>query len=97
MTKLSLFAAIGKTLMEPDMMDVHAHEVMHMMMEMNCVFSRESLTQAIIERFGADAKFCSCSASGMGVDAVIDFLESRGKFVARDDGFNTARDKICSH
>jgi hypothetical protein len=35
--------------------------------------------------------------SGMSVDAVIDFLESRGKFVARDVGFNTAKDKICNH
>jgi probable metal-binding protein len=83
--------------MEPDMMDIHAHEVMQMMLEQDEVFSRESLTQAIIERFGAAAKFCSCSASGMEVDAVIDFLESRGKFVARDDGFNTAQDKICNH
>jgi probable metal-binding protein len=93
----SLFVVIGVIAMEPDMMDIHAHEVMQMMLEQDEVFSRESLTQAIIERFGADAKYCSCSASGMGVDAVIDFLESRGKFVARDDGFNTAQDKICNH
>jgi probable metal-binding protein len=33
----------------------------------------------------------------MDVNAVIDFLESRGKFVASDDGFNTAQDKICNH
>jgi len=44
-----------------------------------------------------DAKFCSCSAAGMDVHAVIDFLESRGKFVARDDGFQTAQDRICNH
>ena len=60
-------------------------------------FSRESLAQAIIERFGADARFCSCSASGMDVEAVITFLESRGKFVAREDGFNTDRNRICNH
>ena len=79
------------------MKDIHAHEVMHMMLEQNEIFSRESLGQAIIERFGANARFHSCSASGMDVHAVIDFLESRGKFVARDDGFNTAKDKICNH
>jgi len=79
------------------MKDIHAHEVMHMMLEQEEVFSRESLGQAIIERFGANARFHSCSASGMDVHAVIDFLESRGKFVARDDGFNTAEDKICNH
>ena len=79
------------------MTDIHAHEVMHMMLEQDEVFSRESLTQAIIERFGANTRFHSCSASGMDVHAVIDFLESRGKFVACDDGFNTAQDKICDH
>ena len=79
------------------MTDIHAHEVMQMMLEMDEVFSRESLGQAIIERFGASARFHSCSASGMDVHAVIDFLESRGKFVARDDGFNTEKTKFCNH
>ena len=79
------------------MTDIHAHEVMHMMLEQDEGFSRESLKQAITERFGMVAKFCSCSAAGMDVHAVIDFLESRGKFVARDDGFQTAQDRICNH
>jgi probable metal-binding protein len=79
------------------MTDIHAHDVMHMMLEKGGVFSRESLAQAIVERFGADARFCSCSAAGMDVNAVIDFLESRGKFVASEDGFNNAQDKICNH
>ena len=79
------------------MPDIHAHEIMHMMLEHREGFSRESLAQAITERFGADARFYSCSASGMDVPAVIAFLESRGKFVARADGFNTAPDKICNH
>lgn len=79
------------------MKEIHAHEIMHMMLETEGGFSRESLAQAIVERFGTDARFHSCSAKGMDVEAVIGFLESRGKFVARDEGFNTARDKICNH
>jgi probable metal-binding protein len=82
---------------EPNMTDIHAHEVMHMMLEQDGVFSRESLAQAIIERFGSSARFHSCSADGMDVHAVIDFLETRGKFVSRDDGFNTEENKICDH
>lgn len=78
-------------------MDVHAHEVMRLMLELDSDFSRESLGQAIIERFGKETRFHSCSKSGMDVNGVIDFLESRGKFVARADGFNTAQDKICDH
>ena len=79
------------------MADIHAHEVMHMMLERGGEFSRESLARAIVERFGEAARFCSCSASGMNVEAVIDFLESRGKFIAREGGFNTASDRICDH
>ena len=79
------------------MNEIHAHEVMHMMLEQEGGFTRESLANAITSRFGEDARFYSCSAAGMDVQAVIDFLESRGKFVALDGGFNTARDKICNH
>jgi probable metal-binding protein len=79
------------------MTDIHAHEVMHMMLEQDEAFSRESLAQAIVERFGAGARFHSCSSDGMDVHAVINFLETRGKFVACDDGFSTAQDKICNH
>ena len=88
---------MGTTPMELELMETHAHEVMRLMLELDTDFSRESLALAIIERFGAEAKFHSCSQAGMDVGAVIDFLESRGKFVARDDGFNTAQDKICNH
>jgi len=84
-------------LLEPDMNEIHAHEVMHMMLEQDEGYSRESLARSISDRFGADAKFHSCSAAGMDIQTVIDFLESRGKFVARSDGFNTAADKICKH
>ena len=91
-------AVINETMkMESDMTDIHAHEVMHMMLEQNGEFSRESLAKAIIDRFGVEAKFCSCSAAGMDVHAVIDFLENRGKFVARGDGFSTLKSNICDH
>ena len=42
------------------MNEIHAHEVMHMMLEQDGGFSRESLAQSIIDHFGADAKFYAC-------------------------------------
>ena len=77
-------------------MEIHAHEVMRMMLETNAGYSRESLATAIGERFGEDARFYACSLRGMNVGEVINFLEVRGKFIARDDGFNTAPDRICT-
>ena len=77
-------------------MEIHAHEVMRMMLETDTGYSRESLAEAIVERFGADAKFYACSLRDMNVGEVINFLETRGKFIARADGFNTAADRICT-
>lgn len=82
---------------ENAMPDTHAHDIMHMMLEHPEGFTRASLERAIVERFGPHATFCSCSASGMNVGQVIDFLESRGKFVPAGEGFNTAPDRICNH
>jgi len=78
-------------------MEIHAHEVMRMMLETNTGYSRESLATAIIGRFGEEARFYACSLRGMNVGEVINFLETRGKFIARADGFNTAPDRICTH
>lgn len=77
-------------------MEVHAHEVMRMMLETDAGYSRESLATAIVERFGEDTRFYACSLRGMDVNQVINFLEVRGKFIARADGFNTAPDRICT-
>jgi len=77
-------------------MEIHAHEVMRMMLETDAGYSRESLATAIVERFGKEARFYACSLGGMDVGEVIDFLEARGKFIARADGFNTAHDRICT-
>ena len=79
------------------MTEIHAHEIMHMMLEQEGGFSRETLARAIVDRFGADARFYSCSRSGMDAWGVIDFLESRGKFIPQDEGFTTAKDRICNH
>ena len=59
--------------------------------------NRESLKAAIVERFGPEKRFYTCSAQGMDADQIIRFLEAKGKFRPVDDGFNTDPDKICNH
>lgn len=59
--------------------------------------SVEALVAAIEERFGADARFHTCSAEGMDARHLVAFLTERGKFVPLDSGFNTSAEKICSH
>jgi probable metal-binding protein len=82
----------------PDMnTQIHGHEVMQMMLELNCSFTRHTLRQAIQKRFGVEARFFTCSAQDMTADQLIDFLASRGKFVEREAGFSAAPDRICRH
>lgn len=76
---------------------IHGHEVLHFMLENPAGFTRESLQAAIIARFGADARFHTCSAEGMDAATLIDFLEAKGKFVPSSAGFNTEPEKICNH
>ncbi|MEM0551987.1 MULTISPECIES: YecH family metal-binding protein [Aeromonas] len=76
---------------------VHGHEVMEMMLEQDGQFTRASLKQAMAQRFGADARFHTCSAREMDAEELIDFLAARGKFIEAGEGFQTRADKICNH
>lgn len=77
--------------------NIHGHEVLQMILDSGEPFTRESLQSAIIGRFGADARFFTCSAESMTADELIAFLDARGKFQSLKDGFTTAPEKICDH
>jgi len=79
------------------MAQIHGHEVMRMMLESGGGYTRGSLRTAIIERFGPDARFHTCSAQGMDADGIIEFLAARGKFVEGEGGFTTDPGRICDH
>jgi len=76
---------------------IHGHEVLHFMLENEKGFTRDSLITAITEKFGAEARFHTCSAEDMDAVALVDFLAAKGKFVESDSGFNTEAEKICNH
>ena len=77
--------------------NIHGHEVLEMILDAKQAFTKKSLEEAIIKKFGDDARFHTCSAEGMTAHELIDFLEARGKFVPACGGFTTAADKICKH
>ena len=76
---------------------VHGHEVMEMMMASGKNYTKESLECEIIEKFGADTRFHTCSAENMTAGELVDFLESRDKFINAGEGFSTNPEKICDH
>jgi probable metal-binding protein len=77
--------------------DIHGHEVMRMMLESGEVYDEARLEAAIHAKFGASARFCTCSASGMTARQLIEFLAAKGKFVPTSEGFSTDPAKICDH
>lgn len=79
------------------MNSTHGHEVLNMMLESPTPFSRKSLTETILKKYGENMRFHTCSAENMTAAELVDFLEGKGKFVEEDGGFNTAADKICNH
>ena len=70
---------------------------MAMMNESRQTFTRESLAAAIVTRFGAGARFHTCSASGMTPEQLITFLEERGKFAPSPSGFTLDPERVCQH
>lgn len=75
----------------------HGHEVLHMMAG-NTYESKEALVKAIINKFGEAERFHTCSAEGMTAAQLVDFLETRGKFMpASSSQFTVDETKICKH
>lgn len=78
-----------------DYVSLHAHEVLHMM-EGNS-YTELSLREAIIQKFGEQQRFFTCSANNMDVDTLIEFLKRKGKFIPANGGFTVDMTKVCNH
>ena len=74
---------------------IHGHEVIEMMA--NQLYTRDTLKAAISAKFGAAARFHTCSAENMDADALIDFLAARGKFRENVAGLAIDPAKVCNH
>ncbi len=79
------------------MNQIHGHEVMQMMLSSDKTYTKASLTRDIKTRFGADARFYTCSAENLTAEDLVAFLEAKGKFIAASDGFQTSADRMCQH
>ena len=94
------------------MSSIHGHEVLQMMLasgeswtvaSLGAFYEAlrrnalASLEAAIRRRFGEEARFHTCSAENLSAAQLVAFLEKKGKFIAREEGFTTAENKICRH
>ena len=76
---------------------VHGHEVLRMMIAARRGFERDALCKAIVERFGDDARFDACAASGMTAEGLIDYLVSRRKLRREADGLWVNEGDLCDN
>jgi len=75
----------------------HGHEILHMM-EGNTYENKESLIKAIIDKFGAEELFYTCSAEDLSAEELVDFLYERNKFRVTENGnFTVNTSQICDH
>jgi len=76
---------------------IHGHEVIEMIIQAGKAYTRDSLRADIVNRFGAEARFYTCSADNLTADELITFLEARGKFRDAGTGFTIDQEQICNH
>jgi probable metal-binding protein len=77
---------------------IHGHEVMQMLIDLNEPQSKVAFKEEIETKFGAEARFYTCSADNLSSAELIEFLDKKGKFFYSDDGkFTTNPGQICNH
>ena len=76
---------------------IHGHDVLDFMIASGETYTRVTLARAIVAKFGADARFHTCSAEAMTAEQLIDFLSAKDKFRAGENGFTVAIERICQH
>ena len=76
---------------------IHGHEVLKMMLASGKTYSKAGLVAEIIQRFGADARFHTCSAEDMTAEQLVAFLDAKGKLVSQAGGIQTSASLMCNH
>jgi probable metal-binding protein len=79
------------------MNQIHGHEVMSMMLESGKVYTKDALVAEIVSKYGAEARFYTCSAQDLTADKLVALLEMKGKLVSRPGGFQTSSELMCNH
>ncbi|MBA3849835.1 MAG: hypothetical protein C0502_07545 [Opitutus sp.] len=77
--------------------EIHAHEVLDLMVASGLQFTRSSAIAFIEAEFGPETRFHTCSMSDMSAADLVNFLAARGKFVGTESGFTVNPHRVCQH
>jgi probable metal-binding protein len=77
--------------------NIHGHEVLRLLHEANPPLSRVELAVLADRHWGAEARFCTCSAFNMTLAELVGFLMSRGKVVEKNGKLCVDMSQVCGH
>lgn len=75
----------------------HAHEILEMMIRTGRTYSNETLSAEIVEVFGKDSAFHTCSGHGLDPYGIVQHLWDKGKFTGNPEAFVFLRSSRCDH
>ena len=79
------------------MNEVHGHEVLKMVAASGKAYTRESLAEEIRNQFGPETRFYTCSGANLSAGELVEFLDSKGKFLHTPEGLRGSADLICQN
>ncbi|MFM2666965.1 YecH family metal-binding protein [Vibrio mediterranei] len=74
---------------------IHAHKVLNLLREQP--MTREQLEQTVIEQFGTEARFRTCSREGFDLDSLLAFFVEKQKVIENQGVWELNIEKVCSH
>lgn len=80
-----------------DSQTVHGHEIIHLIRDASPALTWEQLRTEAERRFGAEARFHTCSAEGMTLGELLEFLLIRGKVIQQEGRLHAVMSNVCSH
>jgi probable metal-binding protein len=79
------------------MASIHGQLVLEMLLDEHRKYTKDTLKEEIVKRFGEDAIFHACAADNMSFDDLYTFLCNRGKISIQNGILSTARSHICDN
>jgi probable metal-binding protein len=74
--------------------DIHAHKVLNLLRKQP--MSRTQLEQTVIEQFGANVTFRTCSRDGFDLDSLLSFFIDKQKVIENDGLWSLNIERVCS-